>query len=1022
MALVVTVTLMAFLVMLLVGLAVLVRVESAVADTALQQTQARQNALMALNVAVGQLQRYAGPDTRVTATGNQADAGVENPWFTGVWDTAVAAGSAQTWFVSGNERSPMAVDPSTALQRTAANGALALVDAGQAGRVLLVGDGSARAESDAATGLTDGRVMVPAVALEAPVPGWSGGATVGRFAYWVGDEGVKAPLVDRARFDGVTYPPFDTVEARARLGQRLAADSGPVEFEPRARGNVGLMGRVLALDQVGLLAFLSGASETGEEILRRRFHEWSVESHAVIANTRVEADPARRGLRTDLSEVPETLGDAFAAYADFGSYMEAVEGSTAGSPTAVPALTRESMRRRYRITPATVDQGWQHGVRPVFTSFILQFNIRSAGGAAVPELEVRSRFLTGLWNPYSSALVWEPLVFEVEGLPVVTANGSSTSGGITTSSSVDIPLQDLLGGGPGAPMRINLPITEANPALAGDPDDRSWLPGRLYYWRTAGGSAGNWNAEFYNRTLAVSNSMIWTVPAGSLTHAPIQNSSQLSLDGPAATLRLTLKRASDDAVLAVYTSPAFDAFSVPARPFGSNSEYRITFPFRLAESFDTVASDPSLWLTTPGLDPRERDLGVGNYLPFASGGLDPAAAVYVGTPPISAPDRLLDRVMGTSGMSFNEDVPLFELPRQALLSLAELQHLARPGERPFAMGNPWASAETLALFDQTYFSGLAGGVTPDLSVREPLPNPWLRPLATKPDGTAVALTDLQDPGAPGLAARYLLQGAAFNVNSVSAAAWRAVLRGVRFPVDQPFRYVDSTGSSGAPATDVAAGELVAPEAAFLRFPQSAQETYKASLPVGGVTYAATTNVPPAAPAAASLANTHFFRQGLRVLDAAELDRLADAIAEGVRARAALTGPFRSLGEFLGPVADAPFDGRSVIERAIEVAGLNTAVTEFSSQYLTQADVIGALAPRLFVRSDTFRVRTFGEVINPATGEAGARAWCEAVVQRMPDPQAAAGATPTVAEYREPPGNFGRRFQVVSFRWLTESEI
>ena len=72
-----------------------------------------------------------------------------------------------------------------------------------------------------------------------------------------------------------------------------------------------------------------------------------------------------------------------------------------------------------------------------------------------------------------------------------------------------------------------------------------------------------------------------------------------------------------------------------------------------------------------------------------------------------------------------------------------------------------------------------------------------------------------------------------------------------------------------------------------------------------------------------------------------------------------------------------------------------------------------------VRSDSFVIRAYGEAGAP--GGAKVRAWCEAVVQRVPDyldPAEAAWDTP------ELPVNlrFGRRFVEVSFRWLSPSEI
>src|SRR5947209_6720079 len=109
------VTLLAFVVILLVGLAAYTRVETAVAGNTQRQEQARQNALLALNVALAQLQRHAGPDQRVTATADAFGGHAGTTHYTGVWrtDQNDAAGNPMllTWLVSGNE----AVDATGAL-------------------------------------------------------------------------------------------------------------------------------------------------------------------------------------------------------------------------------------------------------------------------------------------------------------------------------------------------------------------------------------------------------------------------------------------------------------------------------------------------------------------------------------------------------------------------------------------------------------------------------------------------------------------------------------------------------------------------------------------------------------------------------------------------------------------------------------------------------------------------------------------------------------------------------------------
>jgi type II secretory pathway pseudopilin PulG len=92
-------------------------------------------------------------------------------------------------------------------------------------------------------------------------------------------------------------------------------------------------------------------------------------------------------------------------------------------------------------------------------------------------------------------------------------------------------------------------------------------------------------------------------------------------------------------------------------------------------------------------------------------------------------------------------------------------------------------------------------------------------------------------------------------------------------------------------------------------------------------------------------------------------------------------------------------------------------------WLTQADILQAIGPSISVRSDTFRIRAYGESVDPNTGKVKARAYCEAVVQRTPqytDPtnppeQDSTALTKTNATY-------GRKFIITSFRWLSPNEI
>jgi len=75
------------------------------------------------------------------------------------------------------------------------------------------------------------------------------------------------------------------------------------------------------------------------------------------------------------------------------------------------------------------------------------------------------------------------------------------------------------------------------------------------------------------------------------------------------------------------------------------------------------------------------------------------------------------------------------------------------------------------------------------------------------------------------------------------------------------------------------------------------------------------------------------------------------------------------------------------------------------------------------RSDTFIIRTYGDA-KEANGVVKARAWCEAIVQRISEPMVPdAENLDTEPDITARPATvFGRKFKVISFRWLNQNEI
>ncbi|WOO43275.1 hypothetical protein [Rubellicoccus peritrichatus] len=172
------------------------------------------------------------------------------------------------------------------------------------------------------------------------------------------------------------------------------------------------------------------------------------------------------------------------------------------------------------------------------------------------------------------------------------------------------------------------------------------------------------------------------------------------------------------------------------------------------------------------------------------------------------------------------------------------------------------------------------------------------------------------------------------------------------------------------------------------------------------------------------------------------------LAEAIVAQVELRGPFLSLSDFVNRELAIADEGKvGPIQAAIDSLDINdgqqyenayikgvsndfhvdnvTAKTGVGTpQYLAQADVLTPLAPYLSARSDTFVVRSYGDVEDPFTNEIKSRAWCEAVVQRIPkfvdESEAPDTQLPNLTQFDNQ--NLGRQFRVISFRWLNEDEV
>ena len=287
-----------------------------------------------------------------------------------------------------------------------------------------------------------------------------------------------------------------------------------------------------------------------------------------------------------------------------------------------------------------------------------------------------------------------------------------------------------------------------------------------------------------------------------------------------------------------------------------------------------------------------------------------------------------------------------------------------------------------------------------------------------------------------IASRLQVEGM-FNVNSTSVTAWRALLGHAR---NQKVPHMDG---NGAPTLSGDTNYAVS------RFSVAGDVESKQSGTSG------------AQPECAEYA-------GYRVFNDEQLDFLADEIVKQVRLR----GPFLSLSEFVNRQLSST-DGLSLagaIQTALNnlSAGSNDPFKKLKVNltpetsnvaiqnppgpatgyafpkaaegyniygipgWTRQADVLRPIAPILTVRDDTFTLRCYGDSREPGVnGRIIATAVCEATVRRsrnyvdptddsaLADLSTGTGSVPAKKPINE---KFGRRYEIISFRWLAAGEI
>lgn len=270
---------------------------------------------------------------------------------------------------------------------------------------------------------------------------------------------------------------------------------------------------------------------------------------------------------------------------------------------------------------------------------------------------------------------------------------------------------------------------------------------------------------------------------------------------------------------------------------------------------------------------------------------------------------------------------------------------------------------------------------------------------------------------------HLMLAGSFNINSTSVEAWKVFFSSLK---GKPLAYLEDQASSLSTVTPD--GSPVAPG------------TLANGVPIESGDLSQDPNAPPEQ------------WTSPRSLSDDEIGQLASAMVEQVKKR----GPFLSLSEFVNRRLEIdPSDSEAALKGALQAAldddsvsinaafrtparsmdgEIGTMVAAFpdalkgpiaygSTPYVDQADILRHLGSTITPRGDTFVIRTYGDALDP-DGNVLARAWCEAVVQRLPEYVDNTDEPHLSHDSLTSPANkqYGRMFGIVRFRWLNSNEV
>jgi hypothetical protein len=441
-ALIITISLMVLLMVIGLGLLTLSAISMRSQRVTSANAEARANARLALLIAIGDLQRYAGPDQRITATadiagsedGDSLIAGQEpanaqaldgtstglgqvqpgTRYWTGVFSNRddpsrifkkTPAPRLERWLVSGyqdpNAASP-AITPALAECAVAADGTVA--DSTKA--AVLVGPATVGTGIDS----RDQYVAAPMVSMDL-------GSTKGGFAYWIGDEGVKARINMERSLD--RPDDYNSLVAQRRGWETV---DGFADYPiPSGDGDRSLPGIVTVPSAELLLPTLGAGDPSPRQSV---FHSATTTSRGLLVDT------LNGGTRVDLTAV---FSQGLPGNAPVGAYDNYPVAGGRVIPSSAHRnlryLTWDHLQDFYNLgdqasnatlTVRSRSKPTEEAIAPIVTDFRILMGVRLESidqrGRPTGRYKVYpcAKIAIAIANPYSLPLEWnQDLEFEV---------------------------------------------------------------------------------------------------------------------------------------------------------------------------------------------------------------------------------------------------------------------------------------------------------------------------------------------------------------------------------------------------------------------------------------------------------------------------------------------------------------------------------------------------------------------------------------------------------------------------------